>query len=404
MRKSFLLLSTIAFVVSLPSAQAGQLTRVAGKCKGSNNATFYPSNRRVAVTRGGRWLSVYDVHGVGQQLVWRNPASNTWHTRTRGNVSNGFFPDGRLGDRPASIALAPDQRGRQHAWVVWSGYEYTKNPLPVKMRRLSGLDRPGGPRVSRPVKVARMGKGNARVDVAFERGRKGRFRGVISWLRKVRRHRYRLIARWFTQLGRNAPRFHHGRVLFTARRGSPTGTLVPSRRGMRLVVRTPSGKLQMFTHRSRAPLRKWTRAKSGIPVSAYARPSAVRLAQGRVVAAVESNPGRHVVKVVRFYSSRRRARVTLRLRGYEQPTLAGRNRRAWLVMIRRRDDNVVSRTFKLGSGWSRRDRVEIRSSGGGSYEWPNALRAPSRRLRFIVGGPGCPTSNAKSVLAYHRRI
>jgi hypothetical protein len=404
MRKSFLLLSTIAFVVSLPSAQAGQLTRVAGRCRGSDNATFYPSNRRVAVTRGGRWLSVYDVHGVGQQLVWRNPASNTWRTRTRGNVSNGFFPDGRLGDRPASIALALDQRGRQHAWVVWSGYEYIKNPLPVKMRRLSVLDGPGGPRVSRPVKVARMGKGNARVDVAFERGRKGRFRGVISWLRKVRRHRYQLVVRWFTDLGRNTPRFHHGRVLFTARKGSLTGTLVPSRRGMRLVARTPSGKLRVFTHRRRAPLRKWSRPRTGIPVSANARPSAGVLGGGRVVAAVESNTKRHVVKVVRFSSSGRRARVMRRLLGYEEPTLAVRGERAWLVMIRRRDGNVVSRRFKLSSGWSRRDRVEIGSGGGGGFEWPNALRAPGRRLRFIVGGPGCPSSNAKSVLAYQRTI
>jgi hypothetical protein len=401
MRRSFGLLSATVLLLSWSPAEAGQLTRVAGKCKGSNNATFYPSNRRVAVTRSGRWLSVYDVHGVGQQLVWRNARGNRWRTRTRGDVSNGFFPDGRLGDRPASIALAPDGRGRQHAWVVWSGYEFAKNPLPVKMRRLSDLDSPGGPRVGRAVKVARMGKGNARVDVAFERGRKSRYRGVISWLRKARRDRYQLVVRWFTQLGRNTPRFHHGRVLFTGRHASLTGTLVSSRRGMRLVARTPSGKLRMFTHRRRAPLKRWTGRKTGIPVSAYARPSAVGVSR-RVIAAVESNPRRHVVKVVRFSSSRRRARVMLRLRGYEQPTLAGRNRRAWLVMIRRRDGNVVSRTFKLGSGWSRRDRVEIGSVGG--YEWPNALRESSRRLRFIVGGPGCPTSNAKSVLAYQRRI
>jgi hypothetical protein len=73
-------------------------------------------------------------------------------------------------------------------------------------------------------------------------------------------------------------------------------------------------------------------------------------------------------------------------------------------MIRQRDGNVVSRRFKLGSGWSRRDRIEIGSGAGGDYEWPNALRASGRRLRFIVGGPGCPSNNAKSVLAYQRTI
>jgi hypothetical protein len=395
-------LLALIFLVSLSPAHAGELTRVAGRCEGSDHATFYPSNRRVAVTKDGRWLSVYDVHGVGQQLVWRNSTSTTWRTRTRGAVSHGFLPDGRLGDRPASIAVAPDARRHQHAWVVWSGFEFAKNPLPVKMLRLSGLDARGGPRVGRAVKVRRVGKGNAGVDVAFERRAKHRFRGVVSWLRRSRRHRYQLVIRWFTRLGRDRPHFHHGRVLFTGRTPPSPGTLVPSNRGMRLVTRTPSGKLRMFTHRSRAPLKRWSRSRAGVRVSAHARPSAARFGRG-VLAAVESNPTRHVVKVVRFSSNGRRARVMLRLVGYRDPSIAVRGERAWLMLVRR-DGSVVSRKYRPGLGWSRRDRVEIGSQAPGRYRWPNALRSPRRRLRFIVSGPGCGSSNATSVHAYQRRL
>jgi hypothetical protein len=387
---------------SLSPAHAGELTRVAGRCEGSDHATFYPSNRRVAVTKDGRWLSVYDVHGVGQQLEWRNSTSTRWRTRTRGTASHGFLSDGRLGDRPASIAVARDARHRQHAWVVWSGFEFAKNPLPVKMLRLSGLDARGGPRIGRTVKVRRVGRGNAGVDVAFERRAKHRFRGVVSWIRRSRRHEYQLVIRWFTRLGSDKPRFHHGRVLFTGHRPPSPGTLVPSRRGMRLVTRTPSGKLRMFTHRRRAPLKKWSRSRAGVRVSAHARPSAARFGRG-VLAAVESGSRRHVVKVVRFSSNGRRARVMLRLLGYRDPSIAVRGERAWLVMVRR-DGSVVSRKYRGGFGWSRRDRLEIGSRARGRYRWPNALRLPRRRLRFIVRGPGCGSSNATSVLAYQRRL
>jgi hypothetical protein len=404
MRKGLCILAAAILLPSWSPTRAGELTNVAGRCKGSSNATFYPSNHRVAVTKRGRWLVLYDVHGVGQQLVWRNSANSRWRTRTRGDTSHGFIPDGRLGDRPASIALAPDKRGRQHAWIVWSGYEFAQNPLPVKMRRLSGLDAPGGPRVGRSVKIAKMGKGNARVDVAFERAGGGRFRGVISWVRRIRRHRYQLVVRWFTQLGTNTPPTHHGRVLVAGRRPSLTGTLVPSRRGMRLVARTASGKLKVFTHPRRAPLWKWRRSEAGIPVSAGARPSGVMLGRGRVGAAAESSSRRDVVTVVRFSPTGKKARVMLRLRGHGEPTLAARGDRAWLVMTRRRDGAVVSRSFRLGSGWTQRDRLEIGSRNGTGHRWPNVLRAPRGRLGLILGGPGCPTSNARSVLAYQRKI
>src|ERR687896_2270031 len=94
-------------------ARAAQLTEVAGVCEGSSNPTFYPNSHRMVVV-SPRVLAVYDVHGTGQQLVYRD--SGPWRTETRGAVTDGYFPGPQKADRTGSIALARDARGNQHAW------------------------------------------------------------------------------------------------------------------------------------------------------------------------------------------------------------------------------------------------------------------------------------------------
>jgi hypothetical protein len=60
-------------------------------------------------------------------------------------VADGLFPGDPKGDRRASIALARDPSGREHAWVVWSGHDFSpEHLLPVELRRLSQLRNPRG--------------------------------------------------------------------------------------------------------------------------------------------------------------------------------------------------------------------------------------------------------------------
>ncbi|CAN5616019.1 hypothetical protein BH24ACT26_BH24ACT26_05650 [soil metagenome] len=394
------LLSATAGSAPVAAAQRARVTRPAGPCEGSSEPTFFPSNRRLAVTAKGRLLAVYDPHGSGQQLVWKDPGG-PWRTRTTGDVNNGFFPENRRGDRPATIAVARDGRGTQHAWVVTAGPHYTYS-VALRLRRLSKLNAPGGPRVGPRVTIEAEGSGgNARPDLVFERGRRGGRRGVVSWLRRDG-GRYEMTVEWFTKLGTDTPSSHHRKVLFRSSSAQPTGTLVATPRGTALVATTARGRLRVYRHRRGAPLDRWKAGRARVKVSRSSIPSAVRLPSGALLAAV-GTPSGNVVKVVRWRGGR--ARVVRRLRGYRHPSLAHVGRGAWLVMIRRRDGKVVSRRWLPRKGWSGRDRVEIGRGHGGGYSWPNALRDSRRTLRFLVQGERCPNNaNSNAVLAYSRRV
>ena len=379
-----------------PPAGAGT-TVVGTECEGSSNPTFYPSNRRLAVTASGRLLAVFDAHGAGQQLAWRDRGGG-WHRRTRGRVDDGFLPSYRRGDRPASIGVTRDGRGRQVAWLVWSGFEFQRYPLSVQMRRLGGLDAPGGPRVGPPITVARRGRGNARVDLAFERAR-GRWRAAIAWTRRTGAGEYALMVAWFTKVGSASPRVHHRSVLVSGSEPSITGTFVQRRRGLALVATTPSGRLRLFSHRRAAPLRRWRPGRAAVDVPPGATVGAAKVSGGRVLAAV----GDDDVRVVRFSADGDEAAVSLRWDGHEEATIAAQRRRAWVVAVRDSDDAVVSRSWTDGEGWSTDAREEL--AGGGDHAWPNALPVARRRLRFLVDGERCPTtSQANAVLAYQRRV
>ena len=391
-------MAALGVLDGLPAA-APEPTGVAGSCEGSSNPTVFASNRRVAVTARGRVLALYDPHGSGQQLTWRDRGDG-WETRTRGRVEGGDFAGEAPGDRTAAIALVRDGAGEQHGWVVLTGTETAEYPLPVRMARLSDLDDPRGPRVGREVTVRATAGGNARADIAFERGPKGRRRGVISWLRHTEAGSFQLMVAWFGRPGSDAPRLHHAQALLTAANGRPTPTLVPTRRGIRLVATTGRGRLRLFAHRAGAPLRRWSSGRARVPVAGSARPSAVWVPPG-VMAAAEGRRG--AVVVVRLSSSGDEARVVRRLRGHSQPALTGSRRRAWLFMVRSRDGALVSRSFRRGSGWSARDRVELPANRRG-LAWPNAARRARRGLHVLVQGRRCPTSpKAHEVMAVERR-
>jgi|GEM_PF-2280891 len=383
-------------------------TKVAQRCEGSSDPTLFSNNRRLVSTARGRLLALYDPHGAGQQLVWRDPPGR-WRKRTRGQVADGFLPGaGRKdrSDRPASIAVARDERRHQAAWIVTSGASFGRaNGAGVWLHRLSGLNHPDGPKVGPAVRVQR-GQG-ARADLAFERGPNGRFRGVISWLRRTPRGTYRFRTAWFTDLSSNKPRIRAPSTIFRSAVGSPTGTLVPTEGGMRIIASTGPGRLRLFKHRAGTALRRWLKGRAAVSVRPRSKPSAVALDSGRILAAAEARArGRRVVRVLRFSASGSRVTRIMSRRGWSRPALtsARTTGRAWLVAVRRRGERIVSRGFRAGSGWGRvREETRVRGPLGAAA--PNVPRYSNRRLRVLLAGVACPgPRDANGVIAYERAL
>jgi hypothetical protein len=403
----------VAALMSPPTAGQAMLleesaTKLARRCEGSSDPTLFPSNRRLVSTARGRLLALYDPDGAGQQVVWRDPPGK-WRRRTRGDVRDGFLPGaGRKdrSDRPSSIAVARNGRRHQAAWIVTSGAGFGKvQGAGVRLRRLSALNHPEGPRVGPAVRVQR-GQG-ARADLAFERGPNGRYRGVISWLTRTPRGTYRFRTAWFTDLSSNTPRIMGRATIFRSVVGSPTGTLVPTRNGMRIIAVKGSGRMRLFKHRAGTALRHWRRGKADVSVGPRSKPSAVELGSGRILAAADSRAGKHrVVKVMRFSASGSRVQRSMARRGWSRPamTAARSSGRAWLVAVRRNDERIVSRGFGPGSGWGR-VREETRVRGPLRTAAPNVPRYSGRRLRVLLAGMNCPgPRNSNGVIAYERRL
>jgi hypothetical protein len=377
-----------------PVASA-EVTQVAGPCEGSSNPTVFASNRRVAVTRGARVLSIFDPHGSGQQLKWRDPGG-PWRTDTRGVVSDGSFPEDAPGDRTGTVAIHPAGR---RAWIVWSGTNATEYPVPVRMALLTKLDAPGGPRVAEVKTIAAVGRGKARPDVAFERGPRSTLRGVVTWLARVG-DLFHVVAGWFDPAPSGDLRVHHRTTVFRSRYGSATQALVPTPAGMRIVANTGRGRVRMWRHRAGARLGRWTAGRANVAASRRARPSGVWVAPGRVTVSADAGAG---VRLTTFSATGDRVRATKRVAGRRAPVITGGRRRAWAVMVRTSDGAIVSRRFVSGSGWSRRESVEARGDDGMSS--PNAVRTTRRRLRVLLQGDRCTaTPKANEVLFLDRRV
>jgi hypothetical protein len=391
---------------SLPAhaADAGVTQVGADPCNsGSSNPTFYSNNHRMAVTDGGRQLAVYDPHGTGVTLKWRDP-DGTWKGSTSGAVGDGHFPTtNSLIDRPASIAAAHDPVTRaQHAWVVYSSYSFSSNKIgAVYLRRLSDLDDPAGPHVGPEVMLTPAGLGHVRVDLAFESTLTGP-RGVITWMRRTADSSYQIVTAWLSDLS-ETPTLVGQTVHYTTSTNQNTSTLTPTASGVALVART--NKLRMFTHSSVDPLTTWGGGGGGVSASAKSRPSAVALASGDVLSAVESNTTSHIVKVVRFNSTGATATTSLETpTGYLQPSIATNGTDAWVAMVRSSNDSVVTRRM-TGPSWGG-DVTEITAAaGGGDFASPNLVRTTDTHLRMLVDGKRCPTSSRRNaVIAYQRPL
>jgi len=383
-------------------------TRVARRCEGSSDPTLFSNNRRLVSTARGRLLALYDPHGAGQQLVWRDPPGK-WRKGTRGQVEDGFLPGaGRKdrADRPSSIAVARDERRHQSAWIVSSGGGFGRaEGAGLWLRRLSALNHPNGPKVGPAVRVQR-GQG-ARADLAFERGPNGRDRGVISWLSRTPRGTFRFMTAWFGDLSSDEPRIRARSTIFRSAVSSPTGTLVPTEGGMRIIASTGSGRLRLFKHRAGTALRRWHRGRADVSIEPRSKPSAVALESGRILAAADTKVrGRRVVRVLRFSASGSRVTGIMNRRGWSRPALtsARGSGRAWLVAVQRRNEKIVSRGFRPSSGWGR-VRVETRVGGTLGAAAPSVPRYTDRRLRVLLAGVACPgPRDANGVIAYERAL
>ncbi|MFN2490071.1 MAG: hypothetical protein ABR529_10095 [Actinomycetota bacterium] len=404
-RASVLVGLTAAAALTAPAPLGAQTvagpSTMAEPCEGSSNPTLYGTNRRMVVTSGGRTLALYDPHGSGQQLTWQDPGGE-WKRTTAGTVIDGFFvptADEALNDRTASIVLARDSGGVEHAWVVYSGYTFTRIAT-VKLRRLSNLDAPGGPTVGPEVTVEPAGMGNVGVDVAFEGNR-----ATIAWLQRTGDTTYSLVTTWFSDLDGDRPAFHDRSVLFSGSSSTMFPSLAPTPDGMRVLAR--AGKLRVFSHAVAAPLTQWSMGTAGTTVSGKSRVSAVAFGAD-ILAAVESNTNDHIVKVVRFSSTGSSATTLLTTEiGYADPTIATDGTSAYVVMVKRATQrSVVSRQAVVGQTWSA-DRVELAATAsyGGDYAWPNVIRQTDGYLRFMVDAAKCPTTTQRNaVLAYQRPL
>jgi PKD repeat protein len=375
------------------------LSQVAGPAIGSSDPTAFAANHRLVVTQGGRLLAVHGRASSGVQLAWRDPAG-TWQTTTTGATSTGGLLSGTgTGDWPASIALAPDSAGSEHAWVVWGASAANGNA--IQMRRLSGLDSAGGPSVGPVVTVDAPSLGAFRPDIALERTATGTQSAAIVWSRRASKQRYELVTGWFDNLGTDTPPIHDASVLFSANQSASFGGLAPSAAGMKMVARATSGTLRLYRHALSDPLTTWNVSASGGSISASSSPTAVALSSGNVLTAVESDTTNQVVQVKRFPGGAGTPTTDLQLTGYRQPVLASDGVRAWLVMVRGSDGLVVSREMSATGAWSWADRVEVDASGGGNFAWPNVVRDVDSRLRLVVRGPAGGSASS-AVLAFQR--
>jgi hypothetical protein len=352
------------------SADAPKVTTVnpGGACgeAGSSNATFDSNNHRMVVTPGGRKLVVYDPHGSGVDLAWKDP--DGWKEKSIFDNA----PDEEPNDRPASIALD----GAGHAWVVWSGKP--KRFGPVKMRRLTDLDAPNGPIVGPAMTVESGGdpdSGNSAVDLAFQDGR-----GHIVWLQRTGSTQYSLTTVSFTDLGNPTPELLDRKILHQGSSNQTSATLVPTPAGMRAMARV--GALKLFRYDSSG----WTPGSAEISAPAQARPSAVAFG-GDVLAAWQSSFDPGAVTVARFSNNGDVVSPSLSTAdGYVEPAIAAGGSKAWVIMVRASGNSVVSRTLD-GSSWGG-DATLMTSDDGhgdGEFTWPNTQREVGGTLRFVVG-------------------
>lgn len=382
-------------LVDAGTGVADGLTQVAGSTLGSSDATYYPSNHRVAMTTAGRTLVVYGRHSTGVQLAWRDATAASWSTATLGALSTGLLLGGTgTGDWPASIAVRRDTTGAQSAWVVWAGQNFGVARA-LQARQLTNLDALGGPTVGPLVTLDAPTLGAARADVGVERAADGSERAVVVWSRRVGETAYELVA---AHLDETSSGLREVVALHRSTSAGRAGNVVTVDGGVRIAARISPG-LTVYGRDAGAPLGTWWQSAPGVYLPSAAAPSAVALGNGSIVAAADRTDG----VVVQRWSTSGWQPAELQLPGYRQPVLTGDAQRMWLVMVRVVDGALVSRSFSATTGWSG-DNVEVGPEVASGLAWPNVSASTSDgRLRVVVTASGA-SSTRRQVLALQRPL
>ena len=388
-------LATAVMIFASPvGAATSELSQLAPSCGGgSSDATFSGNNRRLALTAQRRELAVFDPHGSGVQLMWRDDGAAGWSKQTQGAVSDGQLlgPD-IPNDRTASVVV--DEAGTT-GWVIWAGYAFSMISE-VRMRRLTNLDDASGPTVGPEVTLRPGGMGNVRVDAIFHEGSVW-----VSWTERTGDTAYALKAARLSSLSTDSPALTDVATLWQGTPQVATGTLVSTSSGLRVAARTQ--KLRIHSHISGTT---WMQGSGAVGLNGKARPSAVALASGVILVAAQSDPKAHVVKVFHFTNNGNGTPgVEVNTGpGYAQPTIVRTaGDAAVVVMVNKTADSLVSRA-RTGGAWSESEITELTAESGGNYAWPNALREPGDGvLRLLVDGKPCPKSKKQQEVLHYRR-
>lgn len=382
-----------------PGFVADGMSVVALPMEGSSEPTEHASNRRVVATAGGRTLVLHGRHSDGVRLAWRDDAVGAdWTSRTRGATTDGAIIAGTgTGDWTASIALVP---GADEAWVAWAGPNSDAG-RPVRIRRLTELDRPAGPLVGPAVTVEAPAGGAFRADVAFEAGPDGAVRGCVLWS-SFDGSRTAVKAAWFSPRS-DQPAIEQATSLYSSSSSGRFGALVPGPGAMHAVLRASGGHRAIFRHPAGAGA-GWEQVARGPYTSSTSAPNGVALDSGALVLTAERDNANDVTDVLILPPNGTAVQPVLELAGYSEPAITTDGDSATVVMVRRSDGLLVSRTMGPDGTWTTQDRVELGAAARGRARYPNLARVISGgRLRLIAEGrDGTPYRSA--VLAWQRPV
>ena len=405
-----------ATATATPTVLDGR-TEVAATTVGNSDPTFYTSQHRQALTAGGRLLTVHGAHTDGVRLAWRDADSTTWSHASRGASTSGALLSGAdaagTGDWPASMVVADDGDGVEHAWIVIAGSSPTTvGDRPLYLVRVSELDAATGPVISARASLD-PGLHAATPDIAEEDGEIAilwtRPSGAAGSVNEIR-------SAWLSSTDTDSPTITDEHQLLLASGGAaPMGTFAPSATGLRAVVRDAAASpAKILLHDPLAPNNQWTTGGTGY---AATRPCAVAAGGSTWVAGTTTNyvvgsGATPVVNVQRFGIAGAAPTSVTQFTGYREACVVSDGSSVWLVMTRHTDSKIVSKSYDAILGTWSSDVVEASAVTDTGVLWPNVIREVDAqaeldghpRLRIVVRGDQGTSAQRSGVQAVQRRL
>ena len=340
----------------------------------------YSGHDRLAVTAGGRLLSVHSPATGGLQLSWAQGDSTgcAWSSTSSGAVSDGRVAPSSRGPLTASLAVATLTSGADVAWVAYAPSQASSPRRQLRVRRLTDLDAAAGPTIGPEVVLDTPAYGAVRPDLAVEMTPDGP-RVAVVWVRRMTTRVSDTTTAWLSSTSTDAPTLTSRTTLLRSRSVLRPGVLASTPTGLRALVQRSDGQLRIWKRASTDPLTGWTAAAAGAgSVSVGSSPAARAVTAGLLVAADRST-GAVVTLLDHAVAS---AATELVLPGHRNPVLAGDGTRTLLLTVRVADGALVSRT-RNGDGTWTSPQVELASTSAARPSWPAAVVADGR-LHVLV--------------------